>query len=85
MSSATLTSKGQITIPAEVRAALRLVAGARLEFRREADGSYNVSRKSGHVRPLRGIIQYDGPPVSLEAMDQAIAEAVCERDLASRS
>ncbi|NOS96127.1 MAG: AbrB/MazE/SpoVT family DNA-binding domain-containing protein, partial [Methylotenera sp.] len=32
MSTATLTSKGQITIPAAVRAAMNLESGSRVEF-----------------------------------------------------
>ena len=39
MSTATLTSKGQITIPAAVREALRVGAGDRVEFVEIAPGS----------------------------------------------
>lgn len=39
---ATLTSKGQITLPAPIRAALKLSAGARLDFTLQADGSIRV-------------------------------------------
>jgi antitoxin PrlF len=41
--AATLTSKGQITIPAEVREDLGVVAGDKLVFERSADGSYRIS------------------------------------------
>ncbi len=39
---ATLTSKGQITLPAPIRAALKLDAGARLDFALQEDGSIRV-------------------------------------------
>ncbi|MFN6961847.1 MAG: AbrB/MazE/SpoVT family DNA-binding domain-containing protein [Rhodocyclaceae bacterium] len=39
---ATLTSKGQITLPAPIRAALKLEAGTRLDFSLQEDGSIRV-------------------------------------------
>jgi len=39
---ATLTSKGQITLPRAIRAALKLDAGAWLDFSLQADGSIRV-------------------------------------------
>lgn len=39
---ATLTSKGQVTLPAPIRAALKLDAGARLDFILQDDGSIRV-------------------------------------------
>jgi len=39
---ATLTSKGQVTLPAAIRAALKLDAGTRLDFALQADGSIRV-------------------------------------------
>jgi antitoxin PrlF len=39
---ATLTSKGQVTLPAPIRAALKLEAGARLDFVLQDDGSIRV-------------------------------------------
>jgi len=49
---ATLTSKGQITIPKKVREHLQLRTGDRLEFRIENDGSiriYPIARKVADV------------------------------------
>jgi len=40
MATATVTSKGQITIPARVRAALGLEAGSRVEFVEIEEGQY---------------------------------------------
>lgn len=39
---ATLTSKGQVTVPGPIREALKLDAGARLDFSLQADGSIRV-------------------------------------------
>ena len=39
---ATLTSKGQVTLPAPIRAALKRTAGARLDFTLQDDGSIRV-------------------------------------------
>jgi AbrB family looped-hinge helix DNA binding protein len=57
---ATLTSKGQVTIPKEVRDALRLRPGDRVDFRLEAGGGVRLlpARLSpadlvGSLRPRR--------------------------------
>lgn len=84
MPSATLTSKGQVTLPAEMRRKLRLVPGSRISFDEKPDGSFVVRAKMRDIRELKGIVKYDGPPVSIEDMDRAIAEAVAERDRRSR-
>lgn len=81
MPTATLTSKGQITLPAEMRAKLRLRPGSRVDFEEQADGSYSVRPKTGDIRELRGIVKYDGPPVSIEEMDEAVGRAVAEHVL----
>ena len=79
MPTATVTSKGQITIPAETRARLRLVKGSKVEITVNAAGEKVLRPKSGDIRELRGFFKYDGPPVSVEDMDRGIAEAVAER------
>ena len=79
MTSATVTSKGQITIPVELRNKLRLVPGSRVDFDEQPDGSFVIRRKTGDIRALRGILKHDGPPVSIEEMNRGIAEAIAER------
>lgn len=39
---ATLSSKGQVTLPAPIREALKLETGARLDFMLQADGSIRI-------------------------------------------
>ncbi len=72
MLHAKITSKGQITLPAELRVKLGLLPGSRVSFEEQSDGSFVIRRKTRDVRELRGILQYDGPPVTLEQMDEAI-------------
>jgi antitoxin PrlF len=80
MATATVTSKGQITIPAEVRRDLGLQAGSRVDFIRLDDGAYEIVPVVGSVRILKGIVPAPRRPVSLEDMDAAIAEAAAGGD-----
>jgi antitoxin PrlF len=73
MTTATLTSKGQITIPITVRTALGLDAGDRVEFVATARGSYEIIVKTQSVNRLKGIIQKPQKPVSLAQLNRAIA------------
>jgi antitoxin PrlF len=75
MSAATLTSKGQITIPAQVRAELGLDAGDRVEFVKVGKGEFNIVAATRSVKELNGILHRKGrKPVSIEEMDAAIAK-----------
>jgi AbrB family looped-hinge helix DNA binding protein len=73
MVTATLTSKGQVTIPREVRASLGLSAGDRLDFVRLDDGNYAIVPATQSIRSLKGVIRRPGRPVSLEEMEVAIS------------
>ena len=72
MSTASLSSKGQLTIPSDVRADLRLNTGDRVSFEKAGDGSYRIRAVKGDIGQLAGILKYDGPPVSIDAMNEAI-------------
>lgn len=72
MPTATLTSKGQITIPLEVRKALGVEAGDRLEFVAEEKGVYKVVAATRDVRHLKGLVDKPTKPVSVEDMKRAI-------------
>ena len=74
MAVATLTSKGQITIPARVRTALGLDAGDRVEFVEVARGQFTLVAATRSVRELKGLFQdRRRKPVSIEEMNAAIA------------
>ena len=72
MATATITSKGQVTIPREVRATLGVSAGDRLDFVRLEDGNYAIVPASHSIRSLKGVIPRPQNPVSLEEMEAAI-------------
>lgn len=72
MAMATLTSKGQVTIPREVRVNLGVGAGDRLDFVRLEDGNYAIVPASHSIRSLKGVLGRPAKPVSLEEMQAAI-------------
>ena len=76
MPSATVTSKGQVTIPKAVRQALDIKTGDRLLFRVRSDGLLEIHVETGDLRDLQGILLRNGPSVSLSDMEDAIGEGV---------
>jgi AbrB family looped-hinge helix DNA binding protein len=68
-----MTSKGQITIPLQVRAALGLESGDRVEFVETGKGQYAIWAATRPVKNLKGIIPKKSRPVSIEDMNAAIA------------
>lgn len=78
-----MTSKGQITIPAATRAKLRLVSGSKFEVVENDRGEIVLRPKTGDIRRLYGFFNYDGPPVTIDEMDEAIGRAVTEEYLRS--
>ena len=74
MATATLTSKGQITIPSRVREALGLEKGDRVEFVEQAKGQFAIVAATRSVRELKGLFRRRrGKPASIEEMNAAIA------------
>jgi len=81
MPTATMTSKGQLTIPKEIRNDLGLVPGSVLTMSRTDDGNYLLTPKRHSLASLKGTVHYDGPPISVEQMDEDIATAAAESSL----
>lgn len=73
MATATLTSKGQITIPIDVRNDLKVDAGDRVEFVHIGPGRYEFVAATGEVTALKGMFGPAKKIVSIEAMNAAIA------------
>jgi antitoxin PrlF len=74
MTTAAMTSKGQITVPIEVRRDLGLKTGDRIEFIKNENGSYTLKPKTGSVQDVRGMWKWTGKPLSIEEMNQVIAK-----------
>jgi len=74
---ATLSSKGQATIPKAVRDRLQIKSGDRFKFFFHPDGVIILPRIS--TARLKGMIPKPAQPVSLEEIDRAIAEGATER------
>jgi antitoxin PrlF len=73
MTAATLTSKCQLTLPKDVRTALGVGPGDRVDFVRMEDGNFAVMPATLPVKRLKGLIPRPKKPVTLEQMDEAIA------------
>lgn len=73
MSTATLTTKGQITIPVDVRRALNVEAGDRIEFVQTEPGRFEVIATTRSVRELKGRFGKPKRTVTIEEMNAAIA------------
>ena len=74
MATATFTSKGQITIPLEVRKVLKVDPGDRVEFVLIAPGCYEFVAATSEVTELKGMFGPVQKTVSIEAMNAAIAK-----------
>jgi AbrB family looped-hinge helix DNA binding protein len=88
MPTATITSKGQITIPSEVRKKLGLKAGDQINFFEDEGGKYTFEPKTGSIMDMEGILKHLGLPrldhaPTSEEMDAAVLEAVSEDYLRS--
>ena len=68
----TLSSKGQVTIPVDVRKRLRLNTGDRIDFVFFSKDRVEIVPKKGSVCALKGLVKYSGKAVTLEEMDAAI-------------
>lgn len=73
---ATLTSKGQVTLPKALREKLSLSAGDRVEFILDDDDqSLRLVAKHTPLSRLKGMLPQPQKAVTLDEMDQAIQAA----------
>jgi len=72
MTTSTMTTKGQVTIPLDVRQRLGLDAGDRIEFVEIEDGMFAIKPAIGDVRSLKGLLRKPSKPVSVEDMNAAV-------------
>jgi len=74
MAMAKVTSKGQITIPIEVRTELNLKPGDQILFAKDPAGRYVLFPRNGSVKRLKGMFGKFHRTVTIEEMNEAIAE-----------
>jgi AbrB family looped-hinge helix DNA binding protein len=79
MAAATVTSKGQVTLPVEARRRLGIRAGTRLEFIVKDDDRLEVVLVGGSIRDLKGLLPRPRRRLSLDEMEQAIARGARRR------
>jgi antitoxin PrlF len=77
---ATLTSKGQITLPKEIRDRLGLDAGAMLDFQVLADNTITARPVKPDARRIRGLLKSPhAAALTVEQMDEGIAKHMREK------
>jgi len=73
----TISSKGQVTIPVEIRNMLHLNTGDRIDFVVFDKNRVEMLPKKGSVGTLKGLVKWTGKPMTLRQMDDAIASEAC--------
>jgi antitoxin PrlF len=75
---ATLSPKGQLTVPADIRERLALKPGDKVEFRILRDGTITFHAMNVTVDDLFGMIAYKGSPKTIDQINEAIADAAVD-------
>jgi antitoxin PrlF len=68
----TITSKGQLTLPKEIRKILNLHSGNKVEFILDSDGNVKMVPIKSSIKDLKGIVPKPNKVVSLDEMQEAI-------------
>jgi antitoxin PrlF len=76
---ATLTAKGQVTLPKDLRDELDLQAGDKVDFVMLDNGVLQVVPLKQSPRKLKGIVPKPYPPVSIDEMNQAVADGAADQ------
>ena len=75
---ATITSKGQITLPAAVRKALKIKTGDKLDIEVTEDGEIRGKPVSNSLQSLSQVLPPAKRRLSLEEMEEAIRQGNSE-------
>ncbi|MGK7875331.1 MAG: AbrB/MazE/SpoVT family DNA-binding domain-containing protein [Xenococcaceae cyanobacterium] len=79
MASATITSKGQVTIPKEIRDYLKLETGSKVDFVIDENGEVKVIPLNVPVEALSGMLHRQSmKAATLEEMEAAIWEGASD-------
>ncbi len=76
MAGVSVTSKGQVTIPKQVRQALGIRTGSKVEFRLEGGGARLKllrARAAARVEDGAAILEYAGPRIPIASMHGGVA------------
>lgn len=84
MPTAKITSKGQITIPAEVRKSMGLKPGGKVAFFEGEEGEFTL-RRVGSIKDLRGCLAGLELPKTDKEMNDLIYKRAAELDAATKS
>jgi AbrB family looped-hinge helix DNA binding protein len=74
-----VSSKGQVTLPADIRKRLGISAGTRLEFIVRGDDLLGIVKVGGSVRELKAALGKPPRPMSLQDIESAIAQGASGR------
>jgi AbrB family looped-hinge helix DNA binding protein len=83
VSSSTVSTKGQVVIPADVRADLGIDAGTRVEFVRTVEG-WLLRPATRPVTALKGMLGPRKTPATVEEMEAAIRARAARRGRGAR-
>lgn len=78
MSTSTVSTKGQVVIPADVRADLKIDAGTRVEFIKTLDG-WLLKPATLRVTALKGMLPARAKPATVEDMKRAVRARAAQR------
>lgn len=78
MPAATVTSKGQITLPKEIRDALSVHPGDRVMFWRNSQGQVVVEAETRSLMSLKGVLKGKRKGVTVSEMNEAIAQGAAD-------
>ncbi|MBD2570712.1 AbrB/MazE/SpoVT family DNA-binding domain-containing protein [Anabaena lutea] len=79
MTSATITTKGQVTIPKEIRDYLNLDTGSKVDFVIDENGIVKLIPLNIPIKKLSGILHREGmESATLEEMEKTISEAASD-------
>lgn len=79
MTKSIVTSKGQVTIPKEIRVTAMIHEGTQIDFQMQKDGSILIIPIQRHISELKGIIKSKRKkPVTLAEMKKAISDRALE-------
>ncbi len=82
MPTATVTSKGQVTIPKGIRDRLKLKKGTRVRFTENADGSVTLRAQTRSIFDMVGMLKpKHGRHVTVEEMNEAVRRAAARSGL----